>query len=898
MNSRSFKIIAKTGDLGLNTIENSPSINDAGTVAFVGTTSSTSTTDIFAGNALQTLKDVTGSTNSAPNSTRALQLNNVNSIVTHDFRLAANFSVVSGIRVRDTNNPGTFTNTATTPGSSYELIFSQPSINNKGDVVFSAKQSTTTFLATRLNSTPVKGPVRPMIADSGDVVVRFINPTDSTQQSIRLYNQTLQQFSDVATTSMGFTALGLSPGISDEGKILTFYGELSSTNALELPAGPGIFASIKTTGGKKLVRIAGVTNVQTAGNGFIDPGESWNDTNNNGKVENGEDIGFASFQNAISGDSNTRIGVSSGLTTTYFAVDQSGNEGIYTSRITWSDINNNNKLDVTEEIIVSSPTLVSKAGSTLPGLTGNTTDLEFYDPINNSDQVAFWVQTNSGQQAIVRADTTKQPLLFTDKSLLNKLLGKVGIGNTQIQAYSPHLVKVMQKFGITSAQRIQAFIAQTAHESLRFTRIEEIASGAQYEGRIDLGNTKPGDGIRFKGRGLIQITGRTNYTRAEAGINSAYSQNYDLTPDPGESNQDSEQVATDPFLATAVSGWFWDQGPRTRTGTVISLNPLADVNNLREITRLINGGYNGYEDRLQNYSKAKNAVPLLDFYNSPVADSNSTTNTSLLGTGTSGYDDLFGGAGGDTLRGDQGDDYLNGGLDNDSLIGGLGHDDLFGSSGNDTLRGELGNDYLDGGSENDSLIGEDGADLLFGQDGTDDLDGGNGNDDLVGGRGNDTLIGGLNDDYLFGQDGIDNLNGGTGTDFLAGGRSNDILTGGVDSVRDKFVYDTAATFTTASVGVDTINNFGLGSDKIVLDKQTFRALTSNPGTGFSVAREFAVVATDLAAATSIADIVYSSVSDNLFYNQNGAVSGFGTGAQFATVTGITSLAAMDFLIQA
>lgn len=88
-----------------------------------------------------------------------------------------------------------------------------------------------------------------------------------------------------------------------------------------------------------------------------------------------------------------------------------------------------------------------------------------------------------------------------------------------------------------------------------------------------------------------------------------------------------------------------------------------------------------------------------------------------------------------------------------------------------------------------------------------------------------------------------------------------------------------------------------GGDLIVLDKTTFTSLSSAAGGGL-LAAEFKVVGSDAVAATSSADIVYSSATDKLFYNQNGSDLGFGTGAQFATLTGITSLAAGDFLIQA
>src|SRR5882762_2402858 len=80
-------------------------------------------------------------------------------------------------------------------------------------------------------------------------------------------------------------------------------------------------------------------------------------------------------------------------------------------------------------------------------------------------------------------------------------------------AYLPFIQQAMAEFGITSYLREAAFLAQLAHESAELRFMEEIASGAAYEGRKDLGNTQPGDGTRYKGRGPIQLTGRANYKK-------------------------------------------------------------------------------------------------------------------------------------------------------------------------------------------------------------------------------------------------------------------------------------------------------------------------------------------------------------------------------------------------
>ena len=86
-----------------------------------------------------------------------------------------------------------------------------------------------------------------------------------------------------------------------------------------------------------------------------------------------------------------------------------------------------------------------------------------------------------------------------------------GISDSLLQIYAPLLNAAFEKYGFNTRERICCFIAQVAHESGSFCYVRELASGQAYEGRKDLGNAIPGDGVKFKGRGLIQITGRDNY---------------------------------------------------------------------------------------------------------------------------------------------------------------------------------------------------------------------------------------------------------------------------------------------------------------------------------------------------------------------------------------------------
>ena len=151
---------------------------------------------------------------------------------------------------------------------------------------------------------------------------------------------------------------------------------------------------------------------------------------------------------------------------------------------------------------------------------------------------------------------------------------------------APEASAVFRLYDISTPLRQAHFLAQVGHESWGFKFCEEIASGAAYEGRRDLGNTEPGDGMRFKGRGWIQLTGRTNY--------KAYSDfkgiNFVVAP---------QRVATE--FAGDVAGWYW----HTR-----KLNAEADEDDLLTITKRINGGLNGIDDRRRRLAKAKLALEI------------------------------------------------------------------------------------------------------------------------------------------------------------------------------------------------------------------------------------------------------------------------------------------------
>lgn len=152
------------------------------------------------------------------------------------------------------------------------------------------------------------------------------------------------------------------------------------------------------------------------------------------------------------------------------------------------------------------------------------------------------------------------------------------------------LNETLQRFDINTPRRQAAFIAQITHESGSLKYVKEIASGQAYDIgalAVRLGNTPEDDddGERYKGRGLIQLTGTANYRKASEYFGVDFLKNPELLEQPR--------------WAALVSGWYWHRH---------NLNNLADVGDFRKITIKINGGLNGYQDRLKHYERCKKVL--------------------------------------------------------------------------------------------------------------------------------------------------------------------------------------------------------------------------------------------------------------------------------------------------
>jgi predicted chitinase len=170
-----------------------------------------------------------------------------------------------------------------------------------------------------------------------------------------------------------------------------------------------------------------------------------------------------------------------------------------------------------------------------------------------------------------------------------------------VQTLLSCLGETCDKFGINTPAAQLSFLAQASHESGSFFYTEELASGTAYEGRKDLGNTNPGDGVRFKGRGFIQITGRANYHAVGEALGADFISNPTLL-----GGKNIQACSPDQLKYAALSaGWFWSRCGLTAIADHIDLEkPIDEEPNLdlfKEITHKINGGYNGLPDRLHKF---------------------------------------------------------------------------------------------------------------------------------------------------------------------------------------------------------------------------------------------------------------------------------------------------------
>ena len=181
------------------------------------------------------------------------------------------------------------------------------------------------------------------------------------------------------------------------------------------------------------------------------------------------------------------------------------------------------------------------------------------------------------------------------KEQLKKICPAISEKNLDI--YTPLLNDAFERYDIDSLERKSCFLAQIIHESGSFKYTKELASGKAYEGRLSLGNTQQGDGVKFKGRGLIQTTGRSNYSDVSVFIFG------------DKRLLDNPEILEQPYYALESACYYW----RSR-----NLNFICDKpddwyilhrgkkrNKFEWLTIKINGGLNGLSERLSYYNAAR-----------------------------------------------------------------------------------------------------------------------------------------------------------------------------------------------------------------------------------------------------------------------------------------------------
>lgn len=154
------------------------------------------------------------------------------------------------------------------------------------------------------------------------------------------------------------------------------------------------------------------------------------------------------------------------------------------------------------------------------------------------------------------------------------------------------ITAAMEAYDISTPERQAMFLANVGHESGGLKWLTELwgptEAQKRYEGRADLGNTQTGDGFQFRGRGLLQTTGRANYRKLTERLQSRLegSPNFEVTP----------ELLSQPKWAAMSAGDFWDMK---------NLNALADRGAFVDVVRRINGGINGLDERMRLYNLAK-----------------------------------------------------------------------------------------------------------------------------------------------------------------------------------------------------------------------------------------------------------------------------------------------------
>ncbi|MEM8722124.1 MAG: hypothetical protein AAGE84_22990 [Cyanobacteria bacterium P01_G01_bin.39] len=394
MTNYTFDLISKSGDsvsIGGGTtnligeLGNYPSINDFGSVAFIGKfgTGFSAPTDLLVSNPLGNIINL--SDQDFGKFGNQVQINNNNQVISRDSSGGS-----QAIRVWDAGVSNSYSVEATGGlyANLYDFSFLYPfqRINDNGQSVFVGNTSfgfsQNQVLATQKGQTRdynkidvASANIKPSIANNGNIVFREHN-----SDSIRLTDYQLNLLGTIASNNSGFSSVGVGTSISDDGKVVAFYGDLDNPGATPategLEAGEGIFISIEKDSGREIKRIAGIS-----GNNILDPGETYVDLNENGQFDSGTetDVGLsANFNTDESlGVSFTETDNGGFGTIAYLASDQNDSESLISSKynISFDDETESIQTNVTSELVAK---VGEPANEIKSDLTGDIQDLNIY----------------------------------------------------------------------------------------------------------------------------------------------------------------------------------------------------------------------------------------------------------------------------------------------------------------------------------------------------------------------------------------------------------------------------------------------------------------------------------------------------------------------------------------
>lgn len=228
--------------------------------------------------------------------------------------------------------------------------------------------------------------------------------------------------------------------------------------------------------------------------------------------------------------------------------------------------------------------LQTKLGLTADGSFGPKTESAVKDWQSKNGLTSDGIVGDGTWSKMFGTEVIKEDVIITPAVglTIDKLKGKVP------DVVLSQIAETAKKFNITSNLRLAHFMAQCAHESGNWKYRLELASGSAYEGRKDLGNTVAGDGVRFKGRGYIQLTGRANYGKFSKFI--------------GEDCVANPNLVSDKY-PLASAGFFFDSN---KLWTICDLGSTDEV--VTKVTKRVNGGTNGLSDRLKHFKEYWNLL--------------------------------------------------------------------------------------------------------------------------------------------------------------------------------------------------------------------------------------------------------------------------------------------------